>query len=51
MEDTIKKIEALKSLLRHEVFPGGIISNNTYGLSPEDEKEIREKLVLLIKSL
>ena len=46
---TIKKIETLKGLLRQEIHPDGITSNNIYGLSPEEEKEIREKLITLIK--
>ena len=51
MEETIQKIEALKTLLHREVHPGKMISDNIYGLSPEDEKQIREKLLTLIKSL
>ena len=51
MEDTIKKIEILRHLLYHEIYPGGTTSNNVYGLSPDEEKQIREKLLTLIKSL
>lgn len=51
MEDTIKKIEILKELLRHEVVFGGTTTHNIYGLSSREEKQIRKKLVLLTKSL
>jgi hypothetical protein len=51
MEETIKKIETLKTLLYREIFPGRTTSHNIYGLTPEDEKEIREKLITLIKSI
>jgi hypothetical protein len=51
MSNTIKKIEALRTLLYREVSPGGKTSHNIHGLTPEDEKEIREKLITLTKSL
>lgn len=51
MNETIEKIEILKSLLRQEVFPGGGTGRNAYGLSTDDEKEIREKLITLIKQI
>jgi hypothetical protein len=51
MEETIQKIHTLQALLCREVYPGGMTSNNVYGLSPDEEKQIREKLLTLIKSL
>jgi hypothetical protein len=51
MEETIKKIETLKELLRHEAVFGETTTHNAYGLSSEEEKEIREKLITLIKSI
>ena len=50
MEDKIRKIEVLQNLLRTEMSLDGTLKN-MYGLLPEDEKEIREKLVSLIKQI
>ena len=50
MKETIQKIEILQNLLRTEMSLDGTLKN-MYGFSPEDEKEIREKLVSLIKSI
>jgi hypothetical protein len=38
-------------LLYRELYPDEKTSRNIYGLTPEDEKEIREKLITLIKSI
>jgi hypothetical protein len=51
MEETIKKIETLKELLRHETVFGGTTTHNMYGLSLREEKQIRKKLLTLIKSI
>jgi hypothetical protein len=51
MEDPIKKIETLKELLRHEIVFGGTTTHNMYGLSPREEKQIRKRLLTLIKLL
>ena len=51
MEETIQKIHTLTYLLEKNHDQNGTPTNNRFGLSPEDEKEIREKLVSLIKSI
>ena len=51
MEETIQKIHTLTYLLEKNYDQNGTPTNNRFGLSTEDEKEIREKLVSLIKSI
>lgn len=51
MEETIQKIHTLTYLLEKNHDQNGTPTNNRFGLSIEDEKEIREKLVSLIKSI
>jgi len=50
MEDKIKTIETLSNLLRKELNFDDTL-RNMYGLSLEEEKLIREKLMLLIKQI
>lgn len=51
MEEIIQKIHTLTYLLEKNYDANGVPTNNRYGLTPEDEKEIREKLVILVKSI
>ena len=51
MEETIQKIHALTYLLEKNHDQYGTPTNNRFGLSPEDEKELREKIIKLLKQI